>query len=178
MPKTSAKRDSSRVLHGERTILRPLEEGDIPRLARAIAEPGVREWWIGYDEAQLRAETLEDPDVTAFAIEFENTLIGLIMFGEENDPHYRHASIDLSLDAEHTGRGLGTDALRTLARYLFEVRGHHRITIDPAIANRRAIAAYEKVGFKPVGVMRRYELGPDDEWRDGLLMDLLADELR
>lgn len=33
------------------------------------------------------------------------------------------------------------------------------------------------VGFRPVGVMRRYERGADGDWHDGLLMDLLADEL-
>jgi aminoglycoside 6'-N-acetyltransferase len=34
------------------------------------------------------------------------------------------------------------------------------------------------VGFQPVGVMRRYELGPDGVWHDGLLMDLLPEDLR
>ena len=34
-----------------------------------------------------------------------------------------------------------------------------------------------KVGFRPVGVMRRYERGPDGEWHDGLLMELLAEDL-
>jgi RimJ/RimL family protein N-acetyltransferase len=38
-------------------------------------------------------------------------------------------------------------------------------------------SAREKAGFKPVGVMRRYERLPGGEWHDGLLMDLLADEL-
>ena len=75
------------------------------------------------------------------------------------------------------GQGLGPEALRTLAAYLFSERGHHRLTIDPAAINSRAIAAYRKVGFKPVGVMRCYELGPSGVWRDGLLMDLLKDEL-
>ena len=28
-----------------------------------------------------------------------------------------------------------------------------------------------------LGVLRHYELGPDGAWRDGLLMDLLAEEL-
>ena len=41
----------------------------------------------------------------------------------------------------------------------------------------RAIRAYGKVGFRPVGAMRRYERGPDGTFHDGLLMDLLADEL-
>jgi aminoglycoside 6'-N-acetyltransferase len=75
------------------------------------------------------------------------------------------------------GRGLGTDAVRTLARYLLEVRGHHRLTIDPAADNARAIRTYEKVGFRAVGVMRRYERGKDGTFHDGLLMDLLAGEL-
>jgi aminoglycoside 6'-N-acetyltransferase len=34
------------------------------------------------------------------------------------------------------------------------------------------------VGFKPVGVMRRYERGQDGTFHDGLLMDMLAGELR
>ena len=49
--------------------------------------------------------------------------------------------------------------------------------IDPAADNHRAVRCYEKVGFRPVGVMRRYERGADGTWHDGLFMDLLADEL-
>jgi aminoglycoside 6'-N-acetyltransferase len=62
-------------------------------------------------------------------------------------------------------------------RHLIDERGHHRITIDPGTGNTAAIHSYEKVGFRPVGVMRRYErrVG-SEEWRDGLLMELLADE--
>ena len=73
--------------------------------------------------------------------------------------------------------GIGTDVVATLARQLIEVRGHHRLTIDPAADNGRAIAAYAKAGFRPVGVMRRYEGDLDGTWHDGLLMDLLAAEL-
>ena len=73
--------------------------------------------------------------------------------------------------------GLGQDVVRTVARWLIEERGHHRVTIDPSAANERAIAAYRRVGFRVVGIMRRYERGPDGTWHDGLLLDLLADEL-
>ena len=64
-----------------------------------------------------------------------------------------------------------------LARYLIQERGHHRLTIDPAVDNAAAIRAYEKVGFRAVGVMRSYERGPDGTFHDGLLMELLAGEL-
>jgi aminoglycoside 6'-N-acetyltransferase len=122
---------------------------------------------------------LEDDGATVgFAIELAGQLIGSIQYAEENAPGYRHAGIDLFLDRAHQGQGMGPEAIRAVARYLFEVRGHHRLTIDPAAANERAIRAYERVGFRRVGVMRRYERGPDGTWHDGLLLDLLVGELR
>jgi aminoglycoside 6'-N-acetyltransferase len=35
----------------------------------------------------------------------------------------------------------------------------------------------EQVDFRPGGIMRRYERGPEGTWHDGLRMELLADEL-
>ena len=58
---------------------------------------------------------------------------------------YRHAGIDISVRSEWQGQGLGPDAIRTLARYLIDELGHHRLTIDPAVHNTNAIKAYEEV---------------------------------
>lgn len=165
-------------LHGDRVTLRPLGETDLPRVLEMLLQPGVSEWWPGYTMPRLRADTLDAEDTTPFAIELQGELVGLVMYTEETDPHYTSAGIDITLDAECLGQGLGSDALRTLARYLFETAGHHRLTIDPAVANERAIAAYRKVGFERVGVMREYELGADGTWHDNLLLDMLAGELR
>jgi aminoglycoside 6'-N-acetyltransferase len=65
-----------------------------------------------------------------------------------------------------------------LVRHLIFERGHHRLTIDPAADNLAAIRAYERVGFRRVGIMRKYELGPDGSWHDGLLMDMLAEDFQ
>jgi aminoglycoside 6'-N-acetyltransferase len=164
-------------LRGERVTLRPLEAADVPRLVGIAAEPEVARWWPGVSEEDLR-RLIESEDVLPFAIELEGELIGLAQVGEERDPDYRHANVDLFLGTTWRGRGLGADTVRTLAHWLFEARGHHRITIDPAADNERAIRAYERVGFKRVGVMRRYERRPDGDWRDGLLLDLLPEDLR
>jgi aminoglycoside 6'-N-acetyltransferase len=83
---------------------------------------------------------------------------------------HRHAGIDIYLDPAEAGKGLGTDAVRPLACHLIDDLGHRRLVIDPAADNVAAIR-------RPVGVMRRYELGLDGTFHDGLLMDLLADEL-
>ena len=113
-------------------------------------------------------------DSRAFAVELESVLCGMIQYQEESEPDFEHAGIDLFLAPRFHGQGLGRDAVRTLARWLVDERGHHRLTIDPAADNAAAIRADEKTGFKPVGLMREYWRDPDGVWRDGLLMDLLA----
>ena len=165
-------------LHGERVVLRPLAEADVPRLAEIGAEAEVFRWWGPQSAEDLGKKARgEEPDETFFAILVEGELAGLIQYYEENEPDFRHAGIDLFLSASFQGRGLGVDAVRTVARHLVDDRGHHRLVIDPAADNAYAIRCYEKVGFRPVGVMREYWRDPDGVWRDGLLLDLLAKEL-
>lgn len=165
-------------LRGERVTLRPLEAADVPRLARIAAEPEVAGWWLGLDEQDLLEKASPNEDGFVFAVELDGEVIGLAEANEETDPDYRHASIDLFLTTAAHGRGPGADTVRTLARWLFEERGHHRLTIDPAVGNVRAIRSYESVGFRRVGVMRRYEREADGSWHDGLLLDLLPEDLR
>src|SRR5215210_4564401 len=112
-------------------------------------------------------------DEKTFVVEVDGQVIGAVQYGEVEDPMYRSASIDLYLTTPRHGQGLGSEAVRVLARHLIEERGHRRLTIDPAVDNAAAIRAYEKVGFRPVGVMRSYEQGPDGTFHDGLLMEIL-----
>jgi len=122
-------------------------------------------------------EDLAEVGTETFVIERDGRVAGAIQWHAEDEPDYRHAGIDIYLDPAFHGRGLGADAIRTLARHLIDDHRHHRLVIDPAADNAAAIACYTKVGFRPVGVMRNYERGLDGTWHDGLLMDLLAEEL-
>jgi aminoglycoside 6'-N-acetyltransferase len=56
-------------------------------------------------------------------------------------------------------------------------RGTSRSRYPRMADNEAAIRAHEKVGFRRVGVMRLYERGQNRYWHDGLLMEMLADEL-
>lgn len=166
------------MLHGERVVLRPMGDDDVAPITAILREPDVARWWGSYDEAKVRSEMVEQTDGTdVFAVLFDGEVIGMIQAWEETDPEYRHAGIDISLTTRLHSHGLGTDAVRTLARHLIDDHGHHRVIIDPDAANHRAIRCYEKVGFQPVGILRKYWHAPDGTWRDGLLLDLLADDL-
>lgn len=165
------------VLRGEHLLLRPGRAEDLHALVRIRNEPEVAQRW-GSDNVE--EEVLEGfvGSGEGFVVEVDGEVVGAIQYGEEEDPMYRHASMDIFLATAHHGRGFGAEAIRLLARHLFEERGHHRLTIDPAADNIAAIRVYEKVGFRPVGIMRDYERGPDGTWHDGLLMDMLREELR
>jgi aminoglycoside 6'-N-acetyltransferase len=166
------------TLHGTGTTLRAIREDDVELLTAILAKPEVRRWWSRYDTERVWTEFLDDRETVVFTIEVDGQVAGAIQYAEELDANYRHASIDVFLHPAAHGRQLGSDAVRTLARYLFHDRGHHRLTIDPAVGNTKAIACYKRVGFRSVGIMRRYERDEHGEWHDCLLMDMLKHELR
>jgi aminoglycoside 6'-N-acetyltransferase len=158
-------------LHGERVVLRPLEAAHGPELRRILATPEVSAWWGPPDDGFPESD---DPDSTRFALLVDGEVAGLVQYLEEPDPDARSADIDIFLDPRHHGRGLGTDALRTIARHLLDERGHHRLTIVPQVANAAAIRSYEKAGFRPVGVTRLSFRDPAGTWRDELFMELVV----
>lgn len=168
------------TLQTERLTLRPLADTDLDPLIEIVSTPGVREWWgdVG-DREKLRTDIAcdDEDDSGALTIEAGGEIAGWLGVWEESEPGYRHGGLDIMLAPRFQDLGLGPEALRAAAHWLIDERGHHRITIDPAAANGRAIHAYEKVGFRPVGILRRYARDEAGQWQDGLLMDLLADEL-
>lgn len=166
------------ALDGARVRLRPATADDVTALVRIRSTPEVRARWRGEDLEGEVADDLASDELHVLAIEDEaGVVVGAIQWAEETEPDYRHASVDIFVDPASHQRGYGSDAIRTLVLHLFRDRDHHRVTIDPAADNGGAIRCYAKVGFRPVGVMRQYERGPDGSWHDGLLMELLARDL-
>ncbi len=145
----------------------PLAPEHAEELRRIHLTPEVSRWWGAMEEAF----PFDEPESTRFAIVVDGAVAGLIQHGEETEPDYRHAWIDLFVDPALHGSGVGTEAVRRVMRMLIDEHGHHRITIDPALENGAAIRSYIKAGFRPVGVCRAGWRNPDGEWRDELLME-------
>ena len=157
------------TLRGEHLTLRPLTDGDAPALLALLNDPGVSAWWQRASWDQINEE-----GATVFAIVVEGAVAGSIQYHEETDPDYHFAAIDIFVGDAWQDRGVGTEAMRVLIRYLVDERGHHRITVDPAAANERAVHVYGRLGFRRVGTMRAYERTKEGAWRDALLMELIV----
>jgi aminoglycoside 6'-N-acetyltransferase len=166
----------SMTASGEVVVLRPSSRADTDALFAIASEPVVAEWWGEPSRSALEAELSGDePEIVSLIIEVDGRMAGCIQYHEEHEPAFRHAGIDLFLGGAWHDRGLGTAAILLVVGFLCDERGHHRLTIDPAADNARAIRSYEKAGFRAVGVMRRYQ-HLRGAWRDGLLMELVRDE--
>lgn len=161
------------ILRGPRLVVRSMQEQDVARLAEVAADPEIWRRWGDLSEADLRTKLAGSDDVTALVVELDGEVAGLIQYHEETDPDYRHAGVDMFLAETARGKGHGREALLLVAAHLFDDRGHHRLTIDPAADNEPAIRCYAAAGFRTVGVMHSYERGRDGSFHDGLLMELV-----
>jgi aminoglycoside 6'-N-acetyltransferase len=155
----------------DKVELQALDVAHVAPLRAIHQQPGVTRWWGPME----RDFPFDEAEATRFAIVVDGVVAGLVQYGEEEWPDYRHAWIDIFVADDLVGRGIGTEVVQRVARMLIEERGHHRITIDPAPDNVAAVRAYEKAGFKLVGTQKRaYRETRTGEWRDELLMELVT----
>ncbi len=85
--------------------LRPTAAGDVPALTAILAQPAVALWWPGYDADRVERELVEpEADEAHYVIEHDGRIVGYIQSFEEEDPDFRHASIDLFLATEAHGQ--------------------------------------------------------------------------
>ncbi|WP_194922272.1 GNAT family N-acetyltransferase [Catenulispora rubra] len=87
----------------------------------------------------------------------------------------RCATLAVMIGAPHQGRGLGTDAVRTIVDYGFTELGLHRIELSVNGDNPAAMAAYRKAGFTEEG-RRREAMFRAGRWHDVVSMGILARE--
>lgn len=145
---------------GTRYDFRSVEDEDLALLESWLRQPHVSEWWGDPDQglAEIR-QAMDDVGVEPLIVELDGRPVAYL---QSYDPHleddhpyadqpFGTLGIDISIgDVELVGKGHGTAIVRQFCRQLF-LEGAPRIVIDPHPDNARAIRAYEKVGFRPIG---------------------------
>ncbi|MGB4722593.1 MAG: GNAT family protein, partial [Defluviitoga tunisiensis] len=78
-------------------------------------------------------------------------------------------------DKEYLSKGYGTEAMELLLDYGFNALNLQNIMLEVFDYNKRAIKAYEKVGFKVIGKRRQAKFFNNKRY-DIIFMDILKDE--
>ncbi len=140
---------------------------DLPLMKRWLEMPHMREWW-GDPETELGyiRDMIDDRDTTRpFIFSIDGEPVGYIQYwfiGHHQNAEWfadhpwlaelpaETIGVDLSIgEPANLSRGFGSAALRTFVERL-TADGYRTIIIDPDPANKRAVRAYEKAGFRPI----------------------------
>lgn len=164
-------------LSGTQVRLRPRTEHDLPLFVRWYSDPEVVHW-LHLSEAPATTAEIErerfemgerDPSRQTWVIETTpGQPIGSVILPNIDYMHGR-AELGISIgEKEYWGRGYGSDAIRTVLRYAFDVMGLRRVGLITDIDNERGIRSYEKCGFVREGVLRQHRM------RHGEPIDMIA----
>jgi aminoglycoside 6'-N-acetyltransferase len=162
------------VLTDGDVCVRSPRESDRGALVELFADPLVERWWGRQEDPRLTELIEGRAEVLGLVVEHAGRPVGWIQVLEEESAAYRHAGLDVATIAAVHGTGVPTRALTLVRDWLVGPKGHRRLTTDPAASNDRAVAAYRKIGFRDVGVMRGYERTPDGSFHDALLMEYVV----
>ncbi len=93
-----------------------------------------------------------------------------VMRGPRHD-----AMLAYSVDREHQGRGIATEAARAVVRFAFEELNLHRLATGYFPDNVASGKVLRKLGFAFEGYARDY-LFIDGAWRDSILVSLINED--
>jgi diamine N-acetyltransferase len=171
------------VVVGERVALGPLRVELAATYARWMNQPEVRDGLVNLGVANARSQekwveqNLEkgadrEPSVVEFTIydRADNRAVGTVGLLEIS---YAHGTADLGIAlGERRGRGLGTEATRLALDFAFNVLYLHSVSLEALAWNVAGLTAYERAGFRRVGV-RRGAVVSRGERTDIVVMDAI-----
>ena len=172
-----------RKIVGERLYLSPFDADDTEiqtKWARWMNDRAVNNYYDGHHNLVTLAgakRTLAELKGCRFSIVLleGDLLIGHISL-HDIDHLSRHAFLGVVIGEEaHRGRGYGTEAIRLVLDFGFNILNLHNIMLSVQADNAAAIACYKKVGFREAG-RRREWIFKDGKYIDNLYMDILARE--
>jgi RimJ/RimL family protein N-acetyltransferase len=172
----------SSPFEGSLVRLRALEEADLAEINQGLWDPEVTaQMSIAWPEAIAQTRQYwewaraSDSNLI-FAIEtVAGELVGSIgLHGV--DPRSRQAELGIWIARPQWGKGYGTDAVRIASRFAFREMNLQRVYLHVYDTNPRGIRAYEGVGFKEEGRLRRGQF-VGGRYVDVIVMGLLAEDL-
>jgi ribosomal-protein-serine acetyltransferase len=104
---------------------------------------------------------------------YQDAMIGILDYR----PNWENYTVELGywIDETMQGKGIVTQACRTMVRHAFEEHHMQKVVISCAIDNPRSRAVAERLGFLQEGILRQV-VRLHDRSVDGVFYGLLVDE--
>jgi RimJ/RimL family protein N-acetyltransferase len=126
--------------------------------------------------AEVERSDVEPEAFGIFLIEVDGERAGTMHF-ERVNRRSRIAQLGgLAVHPDFRGRRVGDEAARLFQRHLLDDLGFHRLQLEVYGFNERALRHAERSGFVREGV-RRKAYWRNEEWVDGVLYGLVAEDL-
>jgi RimJ/RimL family protein N-acetyltransferase len=95
----------------------------------------------------------------------------------EHNWHHRNAKIGIFIASEYQRKGYGSEAIKWVLNWAFQMAGLHRVGIRCFSYNSGARKLYERLGFVYEG-SERESIWYDGEWHDEIFSSILMSEWR
>lgn len=96
----------------------------------------------------------DENETFAFAITVEDEVIGSIGIFRQGNIHRQTAELGYYIAEEYWGKGIMTEAVKQICRYVFEKSDIMRIYAEPFAHNTASCRVLEKAGFQYEGTLR------------------------
>lgn len=96
----------------------------------------------------------DENETFAFAIVSDNKVIGSIGVFRQENIHRQTAELGYCIAEEYWGKGIMTDAVKQVCKYIFDKSDIIRIYAEPFAYNTASCRVLEKAGFQYEGTLR------------------------
>jgi len=173
-----------RKLRGERIYLSPVSPEDYEQYTKWVSDSEITDniaiSWILYDVEKEKEflESVRQMDYHFAMVKYDgDKLLGNVSLFNF---HHINRTADYGIfigDEENRGKGYGTEASRLILDYGFNTLNLNNIMLRVFGFNKNAIACYEKLGFKKIGV-RRKAYFVRGQFHDEIYMDILREDFK
>jgi diamine N-acetyltransferase len=170
------------ILSGENIFLRAPEPEDIGQLYQWENDPSV--WHLSNTLAPYSRFDIEQYVLAASRDLFSVKQLRLMIVLHENnqaigaidlfeyDPMHRRIGTGILLASAERNKGYGTEALRLVIGYCFEILNLHQMYASITNGNSASVAMFEKQGFVKTGTRKHWRL-ENGQWKDEQFYQLL-----
>jgi RimJ/RimL family protein N-acetyltransferase len=164
------------TLDGRIVRLEPLEQGHVPGLREAAADPRVWTWMVTADVELWIERALAATDMYHFAVLKDGAVVGSTSYLNVV-PEHRRLEIGNTWNTPSTwGTGANTEAKYLLLRHAFETLGMYRVEFKTDAKNERARAALAAIPSEFEGIHRKHMIVRDGERRDSAWYAVIDDD--